>query len=258
MTFDLADRTVVVTGAGSGIGRGTAVHLAGAGATVVCADVDRSAADDTAGLAGGRAVAAQVDVTDRAAVQQLIDDTVDRHGRLDAMCNIAGIISESPLVELPEDEFARVLAVNLTGVLHGCQAAGRVMAAAGGGSIVNMASAVIDRPAAGVGAYAISKAGVAQLTRTLALELGPRQVRVNAVAPGIVETAMTARHYTRQDGSHDQDRRRGALESFRALSPLGAVGAPEDIAYAVRYLLSDAARFVTGQVLRVNGGAMMP
>jgi 3-oxoacyl-[acyl-carrier protein] reductase len=151
-----------------------------------------------------------------------------------------------------------MLAVNLKGVLFGCQAAGRAMAAAGRGAIVNMSSAVVDRPAAGFGAYATTKAGVAQLTKTLAVELGPRGVRVNAIAPGVIVTAMTERHYTRADGTIDTDARAARLAALRSVSPLDAVGEPEDIAYAVRYLLSDAARFVTGQVFRVNGGAMMP
>jgi 3-oxoacyl-[acyl-carrier protein] reductase len=132
------------------------------------------------------------------------------------------------------------------------------MAAAGRGAIVNMSSAVVDRPTAGFGAYSITKAGVAQLTKTLAVELGPRAVRVNAIAPGVIVTAMTERHYTRADGTIDEEGRAARLAALRAVSPLGAVGVPEDIASAVRYLISDASRFVTGQVLRVNGGAMMP
>jgi 3-oxoacyl-[acyl-carrier protein] reductase len=258
VAFDVSGLVAVVTGAGSGIGRGTAIHLAAAGATVVCADIDASAAGATAEAAGGDSYPAQADVAHRPGVERLVDGVVDRHGRLDAMCNIAGIITEAPVLELLEDEFDRMLAVNLKGVLFGCQAAGRVMAGAGRGAIVNMSSAVVDRPAAGFGAYATTKAGVAQLTKTLAVELGPRGVRVNAVAPGVIVTAMTERHYTRSDGTIDDDGRAARLAALAAASPLGVVGMPEDIAYAVRYLLSDAARFVTGQVFRVNGGAMMP
>jgi 3-oxoacyl-[acyl-carrier protein] reductase len=256
--FDVSGLVAVVTGAGSGIGRATAIHLAGAGATVVCADIDSGAAGETADQASGDSYAVRADVARRASVEQLVTGVVDRHGRVDAMCNIAGIITEAPMLELSEPELDRIMAVNLKGVLFGCQAAGRVMASAGRGSIVNMSSAVVDSPGAGVGAYAMTKAGVSQLTKTLAVELGARGVRVNAVAPGITVTAMTARHYTRADGTIDEDRRAARLASLRALSPMNAVGVPEDIAYAVRYLLSDAARFVTGQVLRVNGGAMMP
>ena len=256
--FDVSGLVVVVTGAGSGIGRGAAIHLAAAGATVVCADIDAAAAEATAEAAGGDSYPAQTDVAHRSSVERLVSGVVDRHGRLDAMCNIAGIITEAPVLELTEEEFDRMLAVNLKGVLFGCQAAGRAMTAAGRGAIVNMSSAVVDRPAAGFGAYATTKAGVAQLTKTLAVELGPRGVRVNAIAPGVIVTAMTERHYTRSDGTIDEGGRAARLAALRAVSPLDAVGLPEDIAYAVRYLLSDAARFVTGQVFRVNGGAMMP
>jgi 3-oxoacyl-[acyl-carrier protein] reductase len=256
--FDVSGLVAVVTGAGSGIGRGTAIHLAAAGATVVCADVDAASARATADQAGGGSYPVPADVTQRASVERLVDGVIERHGRVDAMCNIAGIITESPLLELTEGDFDRISAVNLKGVLFGCQAAGRAMAAAGRGAIVNMSSAVVDRPSAGFGAYATTKAGVAQLTKTLAVELGPRGVRVNAIAPGVIVTAMTERHYTRADGTVDEAARAARLDALRSGSPLDAVGVPEDIAFAVRYLVSDAARFVTGQVFRVNGGAMMP
>ncbi len=256
--FAVSGLVAVVTGAGSGIGRGTALHLAASGATVVCADIDAAAATATAKAAGGDSYGTQTDVAHRASVEGLVSEVIDRHGRIDAMCNIAGIVTEAPLVELTENEFDRMLAVNLKGVLFGCQAAGRVMAEAGRGAIVNMSSAVVDRPSANFGAYATTKAGVAQLTKTLAVELGPCGVRVNAIAPGIVVTAITERHWTRPDGTVDEQARATRLAALGALAPLGTVGMPEDIACAVRYLVSAAARFVTGQVFRVNGGAMMP
>jgi 3-oxoacyl-[acyl-carrier protein] reductase len=256
--FDVSGLVTIVTGAGSGIGRGAAIHLASAGAIVACADIDGEAARVTAEQAGGGSYPVPTDVSRQASVEELVGGVIDRHGRVDAMCNIAGIITESPLLELSQAEFDQITAVNLKGVLFGCQAAGRAMAAAGRGAIVNMSSAVVDRPSANFGAYATTKAGVAQLTKTLAVELGPRGVRVNAIAPGVIVTAMTERHYTRADGTIDTDARDARLTALRAVSPLGATGLPEDIAYAIRYLLSEAARFVTGQVLRVNGGAMMP
>ncbi|OHV31311.1 MULTISPECIES: SDR family NAD(P)-dependent oxidoreductase [Pseudofrankia] len=258
---DLTGRSAIVTGAGSGIGRGVARVFATAGAAVVCADISASAAEDTAGLirdAGGVAKAATVDVSHREDVAELVSAAVSEYGRLDVICNNAGIIIDVPVLDLDEAEFDHVLAVNLKGVLFGCQEAGRAMALAGGGSIINMASGAVDAAAPGLAAYGISKAGIVQLTKTLAVELGRDGVRVNAIAPGLIETSMTRRHYTRPDGSVDEDRRAAVLKPMRDISPLGLIGTPEDIGWAALYLASDAARFVTGQIMRPNGGTSMP
>jgi 3-oxoacyl-[acyl-carrier protein] reductase len=260
--FDLTGRTAIVTGAGSGIGRASAVKMAEAGATVVCADWNGDAADQTVtliGQASGGATAATVDVSHRDEVGALVADTVARAGRLDIMCNIAGIIGPPlQVTEVTEDELERVLAVNLKGVVWGCQAAARVMVEQARGSIINMSSGAIDVPAAGLITYALAKAGVAQLTKTLALEIASRGVRVNAVAPGFVVTGMTSRHWVRADGSIDEQAREAALAPMRERSPLGVLGEPDDIAYAVLYLASDASKFMTGQILRPNGGVVMP
>ncbi|TDU02950.1 3-oxoacyl-[acyl-carrier protein] reductase [Streptomyces sp. 846.5] len=256
--FGLADRVAVVTGAGSGIGRATAQVLAAAGAFVVCSDVNGAAAEATAEGIGKSAAGAALDVTDRAAVFALIENTAAEHGRLDILCNIAGIIRTGRVVDVPEADLDAVLAVNFKGTFHACQAAARVMCANGGGSIVNTASGAIDTAQPEIMSYSVSKAAVVQLTRNLAAEVGRYGVRVNAVAPGLVRTAMTGRHYLRPDGSVDEAARAAAEKPLRRLSPLGMIGEPEDIAYAVRYLVSDAARFVTGQILRPNGGVAMP
>jgi 3-oxoacyl-[acyl-carrier protein] reductase len=254
--FRLDGRVAVVTGAGSGIGRATANVLAGAGATVVCADIDAAAARASADGVGGEA--ATVDVANKAEVDALVSSTVDGHGRLDVLCNVAGIIHESAVTETTEADLDRVLAVNLKGVLFGCQAAAPVMVAQGSGSIVNMASGAIDTPAPNLVTYAMSKAAVAQLTRTLALEVARHGVRVNAVAPGFIVTNMTARHYRDAEGSIDREREDALHTIMRKRTPLGILGEPDDIAYAVLYLASDASRYVTGQVLRPNGGVAMP
>jgi 3-oxoacyl-[acyl-carrier protein] reductase len=175
------------------------------------------------------------------------------------MCNIAGIIGPPlEVTEVTEDELERVMAVNLKGVVWGCQAAARVMVEQGRGSIINMSSGAIDVPAPGLITYALAKAGVAQLTKTLALEVAPRGVRVNAIAPGLVVTGMTSRHWVRPDGSIDERAREAALAPMRQRSPMGLLGEPDDIAYAVLYLASDAAKFMTGQIVRPNGGVAMP
>jgi 3-oxoacyl-[acyl-carrier protein] reductase len=256
--FDLADRVAVVTGAGSGIGRGTAQALAAAGAFVVCADIDGAAARATAEEIGKSAAGAALDVTDRAAVFALIEGTAAEQGRLDILCNIAGIIRTGLVLDVPEADLDAVLDVNFKGTFHACQAAARIMCAAGRGSIVNTASGAVDTAQPTIMSYSVSKAAVVQLTRNLAAEVGRFGVRVNAVAPGLVRTAMTARHYLLPDGTVDEAAREAAERPLRRMSPLGMIGEPEDIAYAVRYLVSDAARFVTGQILRPNGGVAMP
>jgi 3-oxoacyl-[acyl-carrier protein] reductase len=259
--FDLSGRVALVTGAASGIGRASAVTLAAAGAVVVCADLDVTGAQATAAQIeqeGGRARAQRLDVTDPGALDDLVGSTASDLGRLDVMANVAGIIVQAPVLELADDVLERVLAVNLLGVFRGCRAAGRVMVAQGGGAIVNMASAAVDTPSPGLAAYGMAKAAVVQLTRVLAAELGPNGVRVNAVAPGFVETAMTARRFTAADGTVDESHRKGVLDAVARSTPLRTVGRPEDIAYAVLYLASDASRFVTGQIVRPNGGVAMP
>lgn len=259
--FDLSGRVAVVTGAASGIGRASAELLGAAGASVVCADLDYDGAVATAAAleaAGTVARARPLDVTAPGALDALVDESVAELGRLDVMANIAGIILQAPVVDFDDDAYDRILAVNLTGVFRGCRAAARVMVAVVSGSIVNMASAAIDTPSPGLAGYGMAKAAVVQLTRVLATEMGPHGVRVNAVAPGFVETAMTSRRFISAEGTVDQTHRQAVLDAVARSTPLRTVGRPEDIAHAVLYLASDAARFVTGQILRPNGGVAMP
>jgi 3-oxoacyl-[acyl-carrier protein] reductase len=187
----------------------------------------------------------------------LVDDIVGRLGALHVMCNIAGIMIDSEIIDLDPVEFDRILAVNLKGVLYGCQAAGRVMVAQGAGSIINMASAAVLAPSPGIGPYAICKAGVAQLTQSMAVEVGRRGVRVNTVAPGFIPTNMTARYYTDPDGSINEQTKAAMLAPMAKFAPLRRVGETNDIGYCVLYLASDASSFVTGQLLSPNGGVAM-
>jgi 3-oxoacyl-[acyl-carrier protein] reductase len=259
--FDLGGRVALVTGAGSGIGRASATMLAAVGASVVCADVNGDAAETTAKQIvgeGGSASAAQVDVSKSAEVDALVDGAAREHGRLDVMCNIAGIMHNSLVVETEDADLDRVLGVNLKGVFYGCRAAARVMTKQGSGSIINMSSGAIDTPAPTIVCYAMAKAAVAQMTKTLAVEAGPSGVRVNAIAPGWIVTGMTGRHFMNPDGTIDDEKLAAVSAPMRNAAPLGRIGEPDDIAYAVLYLASDASSFVTGQILRPNGGLSIP
>ena len=258
--FDLSGRVALVTGAGSGIGRTSAEVLAAAGAHVFCADINWVGAEETVegiSKAGGQAQAAELDVSVRGAAAALVEEIVTERGGLHIMCNIAGIMIDSSIIDLDPDEFDRILSVNLKGVLYGCQAAGKVMVEQRAGSIINMASAAVLAPSPGIGPYAICKAGVAQLTQSMAVEVGRRGVRVNTIAPGFIPTNMTARYYTRADGTIDEETKAAMLAPMAKVAPLRRVGVTSDIGYCVLYLASDASSFVTGQLLSPNGGVAM-
>ena len=243
--FDLSERVALVTGAG---------------ATVVCADINSATASETASAIlgqGGRAESAELNVAARGAAEALVQNIAARHGGLHIMCNIAGIMIDSTIIDVDPDEFDRILAVNLKGVLYGCQAAGKVMVNQRGGSIINMTSAAVLSPAPGIGPYAICKAGVAQLTQSMAIEVGKHNVRVNSVAPGFIPTNMTARYYTNPDGSVNEEAKAATLAPMAKFTPLRRVGETSEIAFAVLYLASDASSYVTGQLLSPNGGTSM-
>jgi len=259
--FDLSGRVAVVTGAGRGLGRAISARLAEAGATVVCADIDDVTAAETASIidrAGHRASAARLDVTRRTDVEALVARVVADHGQLDVMVNNAAIIVDGLVLDTSEEDLDRVHAVNFKGVFFGCQAAGRVMAQQRSGSIINLASGAIDMPTPTLVCYSTAKAAVAQLSRTLAMELAPARVRVNAIAPGWIDTPMNERHARRADGTLDETQHATYREQRAKLSPMDMAGEPDDIAFAALYLASPAAKFVTGIVMRPNGGSTMP
>ncbi len=259
--FRVDGKVAVVTGAGSGIGKASALALAGAGAEVVCADIVEDTARDTAAeitAAGGAAEGVRLDVSRRLDVDALAERVAAERGGIHVWCNIAGIMVEGPFLDAPEEDLDRILAVNLKGVFFGCQAAGRVMVGQpGGGSIINTSSAAADAPSPNVVSYAICKAGVVQMTKSLAYEVGRKHVRVNAVAPGFVLTGMTGRYFVRPDGTVDEEMQEAVIAPMKKYTPLREIGEPEDIAAAVLYLASDASKFMTGQVLRPNGGVAM-
>jgi 3-oxoacyl-[acyl-carrier protein] reductase len=255
--FGLTGRTAAVTGGASGIGEATALTLAAAGAHVVVGDLDEAGAEETArkiAKDGGSAVAHRTDVMRKADLDALIDRAVAEYGRLDVMCNIAGIPGDGLVSDISEADLDRVIGVNLKGTFFGCQAAMRVMVPQGSGAIVNVSSAAIDAPVPKYGLYALTKAAVAMLTMTLATEAGPHGIRVNAIAPGATITRFTARHLYKPDGSVDQAQYDVFVEQMKKLSPLGLVGDAADQANLILYLVSDAGRFCTGQIWRANGG----
>lgn len=255
--FRIDGRLGVVTGAASGIGRQTSLTLAEAGAVVVVADRDEAGLAVTAGMieaAGGKAVAVPTDVSRKAEVDTLAAEAL-RLGSIDVWANVAGILRPAAVLDTDEDLLELTLRVNLASAVWGASAAARSMVEGKRGSIVSVASSTGEMASPGAAAYGMSKAGVISLTRTLAAEIGRFGVRVNAVAPGMIETPMTAPFFARQL----QDDERGGLSlTARSIgTPIATIGQPIDIALCILYLASDASRFVTGQVLRPNGGMVM-
>ena len=246
--FRLDGRTALVTGGGGALGTAMALGLTSAGASVALADRDLAAAEATAEKvrdAGGDALAIDVDVTDEAAVVAAVDRAVDRWGRLDVLINSAGIGARGPAADYALDRFEQVLSINLTGTFLFCRAAGRVMLEAGDGRIVNIASIAGLVGYQGNPAYLASKGGVIQLTRALAVEWAERGVRVNAIAPGVIETPMVARQVEREPEFYVE---------FRKKHPVGRFGTPEEMVGPALFLCSDASSFVTGHVLVADGG----
>jgi 3-oxoacyl-[acyl-carrier protein] reductase len=253
----LKDRIAVVTGGGRGIGRAISKRLAkdGAGVVVVYAGNERAAVDTVAEIsaAGGSAWIARMDVADPTAVAEGIAKVAEERGRLDLLVNNAGISRDNLLLRAKPEEWDQVLDTNLRGAWACSKAAVRIMlkakhASAAGhstGRIVNISSVVGETGNAGQTTYAAAKAGLIGLTRALALEVASRGVTVNAVAPGFITTDMTSALPEK------------VREELATRIPLGRIGDPEDVADAVAYLCSDGAAYVTGQVLRVNGGMDM-
>ena len=245
----LEGKVALVTGGASGIGRATALTFAREGAKLVVADMNEEGGQQTVHMIteqGGEAIFVRTDVSQAVAVQALISTAVETYGRLDCAHNNAGISGggRALTADYPEDTWHRVIAINLTGVWLCMKYEIPQMLSQGSGAIVNTASVAGLIGARGLAAYVASKHGVVGLTKTAALEYAQQGIRVNCVCPGVIETPMTAR------GLSDPERR----ERIIASEPMGRVGIPEEVAEAVVWLCSDAASFVTGHTMTIDGG----
>lgn len=244
----LKDKVAIITGAGRGIGAASAMKFAQEGAKVVVADLNQDDINVTVAeinAAGGEAVGMTVNVTNRSQVDQMINDTVEKFGRLDIVVNNAGITADAQLLKLTEEQWDRVIDVNLKGVFNVSQTAAKIMKEQGSGVILNASSVVGIYGNFGQTNYAATKWGVIGMTKTWAKELGKSGIRVNAVAPGFILTPMTEKMPEK------------VLDVMKDKAPLKTLGYPEDIANAYAFLASDEARFITGTVLSVDGGVVL-
>jgi len=244
----LRDKVAMVTGSARGIGLRTAERFAEEGATVVICDLNEDAVAEAAEniiAKGGKALGIAVNVTDKEQVEAAVQKTVDTFGKVDCLVNNAGITADNTLLKMEENEWDRVINVNLKGVYIFGQVAAKAMTETGGGVILNTSSVVGIYGNFGQTNYAAAKWGVIGMTKTWAKELGKKGIRVNAVAPGFILTPMTEKMPDK------------VLDMMKGKSPLRDLGRPDDIANAFLYLASDEARFVTGTVLSVDGGVVL-
>jgi len=252
MTDRLADKVCLITGAGSGIGRASAVLFAAEGASVAVADIDLVGADATTALIvgqGGSARTYAVDVTDPGSTEALAAAVVDDFGRIDVLFNNAGIAGVGLLHETSVELWDRVMAVNVRGVFLVARAVLPYMIAAGRGSIVNMSSTIAEIGLANRASYAASKGAVLSLTRQMQADYAPHGIRINALLPGTIHTPFVDRYL-----AESYDDPVAGLEVLKKRQLTGDLGRPEDVAAAALYLASDEARFVLGSGMFVDGG----
>lgn len=244
----LKEKVAVVTGAARGIGKATALKFAKEGAKVVLCDLSIDSLQEAVGELkdmGAEVLAYPVNVTKREEIQSMVDDVVEKWGSVDILVNNAGITADNQLLKMPEEDFDKVIDINLKGVYNCSQIVAQAMVEQGSGVILNASSVVGIYGNFGQTNYAATKWGVIGMTKTWAKELGRKGIRVNAVAPGFILTPMTEKMPDK------------VLDMMRDKSPLKQLGTPEDIANAYAFLASDEAKFITGTVLSVDGGVVV-
>lgn len=246
--IDLKDKIALITGAGRGIGRSIALKLASRGAVVAINDLDESGADETLKLieeSGGKGKVYVCNVSKGFDVDKMVDDCIKSYNKLDILINNAGITRDSFLIRMKEEDWDLVLNVNLKSAFLCTKSAAKYMMKQRSGKIVNISSIIGLVGNAGQANYAASKAGIIGLTKSTAKELAPRGINVNAIAPGFIQTAMTDKL--------PQDIKDAMLKEI----PLGVLGNPENVADTALFLVSDMSRYITGQVIAVDGGMVM-
>lgn len=241
----LKDKVVIITGAGSGIGRESAMLFSHEGAKIVVAEIneqDGKKTVDEIKQSGGEAFFAKVDVSDRNDIKKMVEETMEKYGKIDILVNNAGIIQDALLIKMTEEQWDRVVEINLKGVFNCAQAVAPIMVAQGSGRIINTSSVVAIYGNVGQTNYAATKAALIGFTKSLGKELGRKGIRVNAVAPGFIMTAMTDK--VPED----------ILEMMKEKTPVRKLGRPIDVAYAYLYLASDESDYVNCAVLNIDGG----
>ena len=246
--MDLKGRVAIVTGGAQGIGKSIATQLALAGANVVIADMAEEMAKSTAkeiSQKGSEAVSIVVDVSSFSSVEEMVKKTLDKFGRIDILINNAGITRDALVMRMKEEDWDMVLDINLKGAFNCIKIVSPIMMKQRFGKIVNIASIVGINGNAGQANYSASKGGLIALTKTCAKELASRQINVNAVAPGFIQTSMTERLSAE------------VREKLSSQIPLGKMGNPDDVANAVLFLVSEKSSYITGEVIKVDGGMAM-
>jgi 3-oxoacyl-[acyl-carrier protein] reductase len=246
--LELAGKVALVTGAAQGIGKAVSLHLARNGADIIVSDINLEKATETAKeieALGRKAVAVRVDVTRLEDVDRMVQGILGQFGHIDILVNNAGIARDKLILRMTEEDWDAVLNVNLKGTFNCTKAVVRQMSKQRSGKIVNIASVVGEMGNAGQANYSASKAGVIGLTKTLAREFAQRGININAIAPGYIETPMTEALPEK------------AKEELKRMIPMERLGQPQDVAHAVFFLVSEASSYITGHILKVNGGIYM-